>query len=367
MKNQIAWKSFFPSVFLLLPAVLLLSAASQAAQYPGWTVFDTSNSGLPSNRVNSIVIDAGGNEWIGTLGGGLAKFDGTNWTVYNTSNSGLPGNGVWSIAIDAGGNKWIGTLGGGLVKFDGTNWTMYSTSNSGLPNNRVYSIAIDATGNKWVGTGTDDVINDIGGCAKFDGTNWTVYNSLNSGLRGNQVNSIAIDANGIKWIGTGSLDAVDYPGGFVKFDDAGWTVYTTSNSGLRSKTVYSVAIDSNGNKWMGSAYDGIAVFSDNTAARKDHIPSQNSLVPLCRNYPNPFKQKAFISYNVLENGSVCLRVRSLDGQSVRTLVKTRQTIGSYTVAWDGRSDTGKLMARGVYMYQLTCNGRTMSRKMNFVE
>jgi hypothetical protein len=42
---------------------------------------------------------------------GLAKFDGVNWTVYNTSNSGLPWDYVWAIAIDEGGkqmdwNKW---------------------------------------------------------------------------------------------------------------------------------------------------------------------------------------------------------------------------------------------------------------------
>ncbi len=42
-------------------------------------------------------------------GGGLAKFDGVNWTVYNTSNSGLPDNHVYAIAIDGQGNKWIGT------------------------------------------------------------------------------------------------------------------------------------------------------------------------------------------------------------------------------------------------------------------
>ncbi len=42
-------------------------------------------------------------------GGGLAKFDGVNWTVYNTSNSGLPDNWVYAIAIDGQGNKWIGT------------------------------------------------------------------------------------------------------------------------------------------------------------------------------------------------------------------------------------------------------------------
>jgi ligand-binding sensor domain-containing protein len=34
-----------------------------------------------------------------------------NWTVYNTSNSELPSNWVYSIAIDGQGNKWIGTDG----------------------------------------------------------------------------------------------------------------------------------------------------------------------------------------------------------------------------------------------------------------
>ena len=53
------------------------------------------------------------------LGGGLAKFDGTNWTVFNTSNSGLPDNYVSSIAIDGSGNKWIGTDGGLAVYKEG--------------------------------------------------------------------------------------------------------------------------------------------------------------------------------------------------------------------------------------------------------
>jgi len=56
-------------------------------------------------------------EWIGTWGGGLARFDKTNWTVYNTSNSGLPDNDIRSIAIDGSGNKWIGTSYGGLAVF----------------------------------------------------------------------------------------------------------------------------------------------------------------------------------------------------------------------------------------------------------
>jgi ligand-binding sensor domain-containing protein len=42
-----------------------------------------------------------------------------NWTVYNTSNSGLPSNWVYSIAIDGQGNKWIGTDGGLAVYREG--------------------------------------------------------------------------------------------------------------------------------------------------------------------------------------------------------------------------------------------------------
>ena len=85
--------------------------------------------------------------------------DGTNWNVYDTINSGLPSNYINCIAIDGDGNKWIGTgefdedSDGGLAEFDGTNWTVYNTSNSELPEHYVRAIAIDGDGNKWIGTG----------------------------------------------------------------------------------------------------------------------------------------------------------------------------------------------------------------------
>ncbi len=111
--------------------LLFISFINVYPQNPEWIVYNTSNSGLPDIVLKSLAIDGSGNKWIGTYGGGLAKFDGTNWTVYNTSNSGLPYNYVKSLAIDGSGNKWIGTEWWRLAKFDGTNWTVYNTSNSG--------------------------------------------------------------------------------------------------------------------------------------------------------------------------------------------------------------------------------------------
>ena len=191
-----------------------------------WTIYDKSNSGLSSNSVSCISIDESGILWIGTspkylsssYEGGLVKFDGTGWTVFNKSNSGLPSNSVSCIVIDEFGNKWIGTQpeynsstndheGGGLAKFDGTNWTIYNESNSEIPDNWVQCLVIDLFNNKWIGT--------IGGLVKLDGTEWTIYDESNSGLPSSVVGCIEIDEFSNKWLGTSGGLAVFNEDGIV--------------------------------------------------------------------------------------------------------------------------------------------------------
>jgi hypothetical protein len=242
---KVPGKFFYLRLIYWLSLLTILILNLSLPQTQEWVVYNTSNSGLSNDYVLAIAIDGQGNRWIGTAGGGLAKFDGVNWTVYNTSNSGLPENTVYVIAIDKEGNKWIGT-GGGLAKFDGINWIVYNTSNSGLPSNYVSAIAIDGQGNKWIGTLG-------GGLAKFDGVNWTVYNTLNSSLASNRVWAIALDGQENKWIGT-------FGGGLAKFDGVNWTVYNSSNSGLPYDYVYAIAIDGQGNKWIGTYSGGLAKF-----------------------------------------------------------------------------------------------------------
>jgi hypothetical protein len=275
-------KTILPLFFFLFSISILKAQTSE------WLTYNSSNSGLPYNDIESIAIDGSGTKWIGTNSHGLIKFDGTNSTVYNTSNSGIGSNGILSIVIDGLGNKWFGTGGGGvekfdgtqftaydggdnvasvaidgsgniwaagqvkgLLKFDGSNWTIYNTSNSGLHSNAISSVAIDGSGNKWVGE-------TYVGLSKFDGTNWTVYTSTNSGLPAGVVFSIAIDGSGTKWLGT-------LGGGLVKFDDVNWTVYNSSNSSLPYHTnIRKVIIDGSGNKWIGTWGDGLLKFDGTT-------------------------------------------------------------------------------------------------------
>jgi ligand-binding sensor domain-containing protein len=64
--------------------------------------------GLPQSQVETLVEDALGALWVGTNGGGAARFDGQRFEVINTA-SGLPGNQVFSFAHDDQNRLWIAT------------------------------------------------------------------------------------------------------------------------------------------------------------------------------------------------------------------------------------------------------------------
>src|SRR5579859_2223299 len=74
-------------------------------------------AGLPQSQVNAMVEDANGYLWIGTYGGGLARFDGKGFKVYTTLD-GLSSNIVTFLQLDVHQNIWI-VHPHGLTKFDG--------------------------------------------------------------------------------------------------------------------------------------------------------------------------------------------------------------------------------------------------------
>jgi photosystem II stability/assembly factor-like uncharacterized protein len=68
---------------------------------------------------------------------------------------------------------------------------------------------------------------------------------------------------------------------------------------------------------------------------------------LRQNYPNPFNPSTTIQYSIPQSDRVSLKVFSLLGQEVATLVDEQQAVGSYTVRFDAHN-----LASGVYFYML---------------
>ena len=272
----------------LIVCIILLSISKLFSQ-TGWKNYNTSNSGILNDNVNSILVDDNNNKWIGTQDG-IYMYNGSNWIVYNTSNSGLPSNDIRFIKQDAEKKLWFATN-QGICKYDGKNWITYNTSNSGISSNNIYDLIFDKNDNLWIGTdkglnkydkknwvvyntsNSGITSNFVGGIAidqndviwicrpsnvgltKFDGANWTTYNKQNSNIPTTFITSLATDKNGVLWLCT-------YQEGLIKYDGLNWTIFKTSNSGILSNNINCVSIDKFGNKWIGT--NALSMYNDTT-------------------------------------------------------------------------------------------------------
>ena len=243
-------------------------------------VFNTSNSSLPSNNIQSIVIDNNGVLWIGT-GNGLTKYDGTSWTIFNDTNSLIPYNSVDLLVLAPNNELWIANssripnscgLVGKLVKFDQiSNWSEYS-----INRHVITEMKLDKNDNLWMLTNTfnsqafNAPINHK--LRKFDGSAITVFNFDSSGIYRN----LNFDNNNNVWLtGSNSL---------VKFDGINWIFDSNIPNGLIS----SLFVDNSNNKWMGIPGYGLVYYDGNNTTIYDtlNISGYYSNISHISNYEN---------------------------------------------------------------------------------
>ena len=93
---------------------------------------------------------------------------------------------------------------------------------------------------------------------------------------------------------------------------------------------------------------------------QDIFPSSFSLA---QNAPNPFNNSTQISFELKTEARVFLAVYDLAGQKVATLLNDQRQPGPHSLLWDGRNEGGRLLASGVYFYQLQVDGASARRKL----
>ena len=75
------------------------------------------------------------------------------------------------------------------------------------------------------------------------------------------------------------------------------------------------------------------------------IPLATALFPI---HPNPFRSGTNIEYALAGRGKVRLSVYNVAGQMVRELVNESKAPGRYSVSWNGRNKSERLVPAGVY-------------------
>lgn len=172
-----------------------------------YTHNDEDPTSLSHNRVFTIYEDKNKTVWVGTLGGGLNRFDPVTKCFQHFENdpgaaNSLSDDSVLSMVMDSAGILWVGTV-NGLNKFAVKNgqWTRF-TKKDGLPNNVINGILEedplpgDRAANLWISTNMGLSRFNIA-AGKFK--NYDVYD----GLQSNEfnTNAYAKSSKGIMFFG----------------------------------------------------------------------------------------------------------------------------------------------------------------------
>lgn len=162
----------------------------------------TTADGLPNDSVQALAVAPDGSVWAGTLGCGIARFDGQAWHDLHTDCGTLGGH-VVDFAFTPDGATWAAT-GLDLVRFAGRNWTRtgkYAASAAAMPDGSLW-----ITG--WEGRENSQYL------ARYDGRSWTILD------QGGDHSWFQAGADGAPWVritaGNGLL-AIDV------WNGAGWT------------------------------------------------------------------------------------------------------------------------------------------------
>ncbi|MBK6403765.1 MAG: diguanylate cyclase [Holophagales bacterium] len=162
----------------------------------------TARDGLPQLQVTAICQDRGGFLWVGTLTGGLGRYDGRRFETFDAA-TGLPGSSIQSLSLGPAGEVLAGTTNGAAVYASGT-WTVLPLTAGPSPS--VTALLALEDGRLYAGaSGGLFVAASIGG-------SFEAVASVGD-LAGTEVASLFHAPDGVLWAGTTRGLARLLPGG----------------------------------------------------------------------------------------------------------------------------------------------------------
>jgi ligand-binding sensor domain-containing protein/anti-sigma regulatory factor (Ser/Thr protein kinase) len=219
---------------------------------------------LASDYIHTIYEDtAGCSLWIGTENG-VSRYDSDSETFANyyhepSNPQSLSSNSVYAICRDQSGIMWFGTYWGGIDKLDNKRSRFahikknyYAPINS--PENNIFAAYSDSAHGLWLGSWGDGLLRYDPETSTF--TAWRNQKENPKSLSFNFIRRIiAADRSGL-WIGT-------YGGGLNHFDpEAGtfrrYQYNNKDNSSLSNDFILSLLQDRSGRLWVGTE-DGLNV------------------------------------------------------------------------------------------------------------
>ena len=277
-----------------------IDGVSQSYYFQQYSV----GEGLPQSQVYALHQDGKGYLWLGTQGGGLARFDGSIFTNF-TEQDGLADNYINAIIESRDGQLWIGSN-RGVNLYDGTGFQSFIPHSK--KSDAIQDLAIDRNGRLWAAT--------LGGIY-FLGEDSVLQKERKSNIAFGRMYAALLDSQGRLWMAgekgifqfnentekwikkwsdhaevldlaettDGQIWAAAFNYGLVKFNGRTWGLEADTN--LPSVRLQCLWPGQDGQLWVGTQTVGVFIFEKNlnikTGVFEQHISKLNTSDGLCNN------------------------------------------------------------------------------------
>jgi photosystem II stability/assembly factor-like uncharacterized protein len=264
---------------------------------------------------------------------------GVNWIPANSGTS----NPLYGIAMRPGPQGWtVGEYGGIRHSTDGASWA---------PQTSPVSTVL------WSATFSDDLHGYCGG------GNGVILRTTDSGTSW-APGSTGTSRNVFVAAGTSPLQAraVGDTGLILQTVDGGLT--WSSGFAKTSWDLFALHVLSDTVAWIGGDNGsilrmGIPQMTDPVESVTDRSHAIPRTITLEQNYPNPFNPSTIMRYTTVAPGHVSLKVYTMLGQDVATLVDGWQEAGMHAVEFN--ADRAGMLSSGVLLYRLKAGEASVTK------
>ncbi len=195
------------------------------------------------NQIRTMLIDRNGDLWTGGMGGAVHWNLKTGGSTIYTAKDGLGNNYVVTMAQTADGAYWFGTLGGGIARFNGVSWQRF-TKQTGLPSDYIASLVRTADDRLWVDTSRYPPDGSRGYFGRFSNGQWIPENGVGA-------DRIAVTPDGVIWA-IWSSDFPDRVGELTYYNEhkKEWSPSIQLDGFANNPALTDLAISSSGSVWV---------------------------------------------------------------------------------------------------------------------
>jgi len=349
---------------------LWLATSKGVMQYKESTLTEFTKTNTPIFKTDSFETIASHNNRIyaGNSSNGLLVYDNGAWkefnSYYSSKNGAILGNvsntGLEGITVTTSGKIYCYGSYLPILIFKNDSLLVVEHPFNTLPMFSATAVNESPNGEMWFSY----LSTTTRGIVKMANSVPTVFDSayFKRSFVFSNYNSIVFSANSKPWIGL-------YHGGLLTFDAGISSIkYDFDKDSVYSTKLF--AIDKNDNKILtvglkdqnsNTYYRGLVFYNEagvTIPVNNEQTYYQPTEFTLSQNYPNPFNPSTTIAYSVASEGIVELRVYSMLGEEVATLVNEVKQAGSFTTDFDASH-----LPSGVYFYKLQSGDFVTSKKM----